>query len=345
MTEILAIIDINQTTPKPGQEWPSMVPATLLLVFGITGNVLALIILCSSTKTHKWRPFYRFVCGLAITDGGGVLLSYPIIMVRYGSKFKFTYPERLCDYMAFIFMFTILASALIVCAMSFDRFIAILYPHCYNTPTKNRKAVLTIVGIWIFSAFMSSLHLMVGQKSQNFFPGSWCFMDFSDDATSSRILAVLYSLTGILILATTAVLNTIVIIRVCYDSHQKKKNITKKKNIHIIIFLFLIVILFSSCISSLLVNIFGHAVGTISGNGQFELNSVRLSILNSIIDPWIYILFRKDTFDFFKRRAVTLGFISVSTSTSGTPFTKKENLTSDLTGSHAESSQEMVNPA
>ncbi|XP_062586167.1 prostaglandin E2 receptor EP4 subtype-like [Saccostrea cucullata] len=343
MTELSTIINYNQTTPKQEQEWPSMVPATLLLVFGISGNVLALVILCCSTKTHKWRPFYHFVCGLAITDGGGVLLSYPIIMVRYGSYFEFTYPQRLCDYMAFVFMFTILASALIVCAMSFDRFIAILYPHFYNCPTKNRRAVLTLAGIWIFSAFMSSLHLMVGQKSKNFFPGSWCFMDFSDAATSSRILAMLYSLTGILILTTTAVLNTVVIVRVCYDSQKKKKNITKKKNIHIIVFLFLIVVLFSSCISSLLINIFGHAVGTISGNGEFELNSVRLSILNSIIDPWIYILFRKDTFDFFKRRVGRLGFISVSSSTSGTQSSKNESPSSDPYVD--ETSKEMVNPA
>ncbi|XP_061169030.1 prostaglandin E2 receptor EP4 subtype-like [Saccostrea echinata] len=337
-------MDKNLTISTPGPEWPSAAPAALLLVFGVTGNVLALIILCCSSKSHKWRPFYRFVCGLAITDGGGILLSYPIIMVRYGTEFKFNYPQPLCDYMAFIFMFTIFGSALFVCAMSLDRFIAILYPHFYNSLTKNRRVVSTIVGVWIFAAFLSSLHLIVGLKSQSFFPGSWCFLDFVEDGTSNRILALFYSLTGIMILITIIVLNTSVVIKVCYDSRQKKNMcITKKKNTYIMVFLFLIVILFTSCISPLLITIFGHAIGTISGNGLLELNAIRLSISNSIIDPWIYIVFRKDTFEFFKRMTLTLGLISESSSTSDTPSSNKENPSSDQIDS--KSSKDLANPS
>ncbi|XP_062620668.1 prostaglandin E2 receptor EP4 subtype-like [Saccostrea cucullata] len=324
-----ALMDKNLTT-SPRPEWPSAAPAALLLVFGLTGNVLALTILCCSSKNHKWRPFYRFVCGLAITDGGGILLSYPIVMVRYGSEFKFDYPRPLCDYMAFIFMFTVLGSALFICAMSFDRFIAILYPHFYNSLTKNTRTVLMIVGIWIFTAFSSSLHLIVGLKSQSFFPGSWCFLDFVADAKLNRILAFFYSLTSILILATTIVLITTVIIKVCYDSRKKKNMcITKKKNTYILVFLVLVVILFTSCITPLLINIFGHAIGTISGNGRFELNAIRIAVLNSIIDPWIYIVFRKDTFAFFRRLALTLGLVSESSSTSDSPSSHKENHSRD----------------
>ncbi|XP_061169034.1 prostacyclin receptor-like isoform X2 [Saccostrea echinata] len=172
---------------------------------------------------------------------------------------------------------------------------------------------------------------------------SWCFLDFVEDASSNRILALFYSLTGIMILATTIVLNTTVIIKVCYDSRQKKNMcITKKNNTYIMVFLFLIVILFTSCISPLLINIFGHAIGAISGNGWFELNALRLSISNSIIDPWIYIVFRKETFDFFKRMALTLGLISESSLTSGTPSSNKENPSSDQLVS--KSSTDLANP-
>lgn len=240
----------NETTSVPN--WPSPAPASLLLVFGVVGNILALVILFCSAKSHKWRPFYRFVCGLAITDGGGVFLSYPLVMVRYASQFQYDYPQPMCDYMAFILMFTILASALIVCAMSLDRFLAILYPHFYNKPTKNRRAILMIAGIWIFSAVMSSLHLMAGHKSLSFFPGSWCFLDFVHSDT--KAFAFLYSVTGILVLGTTAALNITVIFNVCRNIQQKKKK-PKKKDIYIIAFLLLIVILFSSCITPLLVSI------------------------------------------------------------------------------------------
>lgn len=295
----------NETTSVPN--WPSPAPASLLLVFGVVGNILALVILFCSARSHKWRPFYRFVCGLAITDGGGVFLSYPLVMVRYASQFQYDYPQPMCDYMAFILMFTILASALIVCAMSLDRFLAILYPHFYNKPTKNRRAILMIAGIWIFSAVMSSLHLMAGHKSLSFFPGSWCFLDFVHSDT--KAFAFLYSVTGILVLGTTAALNITVIFNVCRNIQQKKKK-PKKKDIYIIAFLLLIVILFSSCITPLLINIFGHAIGTLSGNGQFELVALRISVTNSIVDPWIYIVFRKDTFDFFQRKVMNRIFAS-----------------------------------
>ena len=125
---------VSWTTSVP--DWPSPVPASLLLVFGVVGNILALIILCCSARSHKWRPFYCFVCGLAITDGGGVFLSYPFVLVRYASNFQYDFSQPLCDYMAFVLMFTIMASAMIVCGMSLDRFLAILYPHVYNTPRK-----------------------------------------------------------------------------------------------------------------------------------------------------------------------------------------------------------------
>ncbi|XP_048764532.1 prostaglandin E2 receptor EP4 subtype-like [Ostrea edulis] len=315
-------MESNLTTPPP--EWPSPAPASLLLVLGVVGNTLALTILCCSAKTHKWRPFYRFVCGLAITDGGGVFLSYPLAMVRYASNFQYDYPQAMCDYMAFILMFTILGSALIVCAMSLDRFLAILYPHVYNTPTKNRRAIIMILGIWIFSAFISSLHLMAGRRSLSFFPGSWCFLDFVQDTVVDRVLAFLYSLIGILILTTAATLNMTVIVNVCRNIRQKRKK-TKKKDVYIIGFLMLIVILFSTCITPLLINIFGHAVGTISGNGQFELFALRISVTNSIVDPWIYIVFRKSTVEFFQHKALKCGIVPRSLSSTEAQSPTKES--------------------
>ena len=58
------------------------------------------------------------------------------------------------------------------------------------------------------------------------------------------------------------------------------------------------------------INIFGHVVGAITGNGNFELLSLRLSVTNSIVDPWIYIVFRKDTIDFLQHKVVNQIFPS-----------------------------------
>lgn len=50
-------------------------------------------------------------------------------------------------------------------------------------------------------------------------------------------------------------------------------------------------------------------------NGSLELLVLRLAVTNSIIDPWIYILLRKETI---------VGLLRVKTAISGLCFTKKD---------------------
>lgn len=45
---------------------------------------------------------------------------------------------------------------------------------------------------------------------------------------------------------------------------------------------------------ALKVNILQHASGSITGEGTTELNLLRMGVTNSVVDPWIYILFRKE---------------------------------------------------
>lgn len=42
------------------------------------------------------------------------------------------------------------------------------------------------------------------------------------------------------------------------------------------------------------VNVFQHATFSVSGQGKTELTFLRMAVTNSVIDPWLYILFRKE---------------------------------------------------
>ncbi|XP_061183479.1 uncharacterized protein LOC133191758 [Saccostrea echinata] len=108
--------------------WESIVPPAIHFTLGILGNGIALTVIFLSTHQHKWRPFYRLVAALAFTDGGGILLVYPTVMIRYTSNFSYKFPDALCGYSSFIFSFTILCSAMLIFAMSLDRFMAIVFP-------------------------------------------------------------------------------------------------------------------------------------------------------------------------------------------------------------------------
>lgn len=110
-------VNLNQT-----KVWESAVPPALQFALGVVANLIALGLLVKSAKYHKWKPFYRLVGGLALTDGGAILLVYPIAIVRYATDFTYDFPKPLCDYSSFIYSLLFTSSAMIVCAMSFDRF-------------------------------------------------------------------------------------------------------------------------------------------------------------------------------------------------------------------------------
>lgn len=59
-----------------------------------------------------------------------------------------------------LFIFTLTSSAMIVCALSFDRFMAILYPFRYNMIGKKYRANIMLGLVWISCAFLASLPLM-----------------------------------------------------------------------------------------------------------------------------------------------------------------------------------------
>ncbi|XP_062586185.1 prostaglandin E2 receptor EP4 subtype-like [Saccostrea cucullata] len=273
-------------------------PVTLLFIFGVVGNAIALTVLCCSAKTHKWRPFYRFVCGLAISDGGGILASYPFAEYRYISKFNYTFPKPLCDYLGFVFMFTLMSSAMIVCCMSFDRFFATFYPFLYNSPQKELRTNITLGVVWCLSGILCSLHLYGFGSSKNVYPGSWCFLNFIElknnpKARENIIYSYIYAITGVIVVFLTIIINMLVVFFFVRNRIVQRKR-SRKRDLHVIVFLLTIVTVFTSCWAPLMVNILQHASGATDGEGKTELNLLRMGVTNSVVDPWIYILFRKE---------------------------------------------------
>ncbi|XP_062578505.1 prostaglandin E2 receptor EP4 subtype-like [Saccostrea cucullata] len=282
----------------------SAVPPAMQFAIGVIGNGIALLVLKLSAKTHKWRPFYRLVAALALTDGGGILLVYPTVMIRYAVR-SFQMPTALCDYSSFIYTFTLLASAMIICSMSIDRFLAIMYPIFYDTNTKYRRVNIMLGVTWISSAVVCSLHLFGLGDSHSFYPRSWCFIDFSkvqgnsSTAILNRANSFLYSFLGLIIIVTIVSLNSIVVITIFrrrfLQKRSKVQNNDSKRDVFNIVFLLTIVVVFATLWTPLICVIFAHAVFWMDGDCGTELLVLRLAVTNSIIDPWIYILLRKET--------------------------------------------------
>ena len=252
MTETTNITTV--TTPIS----ESIVPPILQFLFGAGGNILAIVLLCCTWKSHGWRPFYRLVMGLAVTDLCGIIFVYPAVIAKYSSGFTLQYPKALCSHISFMFSFAFLASAFIVGAFSFDRFLAILFPFAYST-NKEKRTNITLIVIWLVSAFISALPIIGVGSVHNFYPGSWCFINFASNESSDKALVYIYSCVGILILIATVVFNLAVIFAVCVrcckttDGNVHAHRI--KDDVYIVILLMGIVTVFSVCWVPLMVNI------------------------------------------------------------------------------------------
>ena len=187
----------NTTNTKPK---PQLEVAVIMFLFGAIGNLIAITFLCMSKKRHLWRPFYRLVGSLALTDLSGTICVFPVVMHSSASGYTFVFPSGLCEYMSFMWAFSFLASAMLVCCMSLDRFMAILLPFHYNTTKKNQRVNIMIITVWIASAIVTSLHIFGLGSAKKFFPGSWCFINFTSSDQLNRINTFIYSSVGLAVL-------------------------------------------------------------------------------------------------------------------------------------------------
>ena len=250
---------VNLTQLEFREEKPnlSIAPPIVILILNTVGNSLALILLHRLSGEHKWRIFYRFVLALTINDLLGIILTVPVGIARYASNFTYTLPPSLCDFVAFVQMFTILNSAFIVFSMSLDRFLAILFPVKYSFSAKERRAHTLLILGGIVSLLVSSALHMVGRHARRFYPGSWCFVDFSSESWADRGISLVYALTGLIILFLVTVLNIAVIVtifrQIFSKGNSRKRNTSSKKSTQTIFLLFSVVILFAICSVPLLV--------------------------------------------------------------------------------------------
>ncbi|XP_062614548.1 prostaglandin E2 receptor EP4 subtype-like [Saccostrea cucullata] len=230
----------------------SIVPPILQGSFGIFGNLLALILLFCYSKSHKWGAFYKYVFALAITDLCGLLFHYPVAVTRYASNFEFDFPEKFCYFDVFLFSFSFLSSAMIVCAMSCDRLFAVRYPITYRRGNHKTKRVL--LAVWIFSAIIASFPLLGFGSAKMYYPGTWCFINFASQRCLDRINTYVYSSLCLLILLITVIANTAVIYSICkYDkqdciiSNDFERRRRKNDETYIVTLMLSIVIVFSVC--------------------------------------------------------------------------------------------------
>ncbi|XP_022622159.1 prostaglandin E2 receptor EP4 subtype-like [Seriola dumerili] len=303
------------TTAATGRFQPLTIPA-IMFIFGVVGNVIAIVVLRISRKEQKETTFYTLVCGLAVTDLLGTLLASPVTIATY---MKGSWPggEPLCQYSGFILLFFFLVQLSIVFAMSVERYLAINHAYFYNEYVNQRLAALTLLAIYISNIVFCALpSLGLGQvKLQN--PGTWCFIDWQDNHTSVAAFNLMYAGVNSVIVLATVICNVMVcgalilmhkrfIRRTSLGTDQRRiAELRRRRNfgrlagaeIQMVILLIATSAVVLICSIPLVLRIFVNQLYRNQTEEPFGLNkdllAIRMASVNPILDPWIYILLRK----------------------------------------------------
>ncbi|EHB05568.1 Prostaglandin E2 receptor EP4 subtype [Heterocephalus glaber] len=180
---------------------PATIPA-VMFIFGVVGNLVAIVVLCKSRKEQKETTFYTLVCGLAVTDLLGTLLVSPVTIATY-MKGQWPGGQALCDYSTFILLFFGLSGLSIICAMSIERYLAINHAYFYSRYVDKRLAGLTLFAVYASNVLFCALPNMGLGRSRRQYPDTWCFIDWTTNVTAYAAFSYMYAgFSSFLILAT-----------------------------------------------------------------------------------------------------------------------------------------------
>ncbi|KAM9841868.1 prostaglandin E receptor 4 (subtype EP4) b [Aulostomus maculatus] len=303
------------TTATLGTFLPPTIPV-IMFIFGVVGNVVAIVVLRISRKEQKETTFYTLVCGLAVTDLLGTLLASPVTIATY---VKGSWPggDSLCQYSGFILLFFFLVQLSIVFAMSVERYLAINHAYFYNEYVNQKLAALALFAIYMTNIVFCALPSMgLGQvKHQK--PGSWCFIDWQNNQTRVAAFNLMYAVVNSFIVLATVICNVMVcsalilmhkrfIRRTSLGTDQRRIAELRRRRsfgrlagaeIQMVILLIATSAVVLICSIPLVLRIFENQLSKDHTEETFGLNkdllAIRMASVNPILDPWVYILLRK----------------------------------------------------
>ncbi|XP_044053780.1 prostaglandin E receptor 4 (subtype EP4) a [Siniperca chuatsi] len=297
----------------------TMVPTipSIMFIFGVVGNVIAIVVLCKSRKEQKETTFYTLVCGLAVTDLLGTLLASPVTIATY-VKGSWPGEDPLCQYFGFTMLFFSLSGLSIICAMSVERYIAINHAYFYNDNVNQKLAGLTLLAIYISNALFCALPIIGFGQVKKQYPQTWCFLEWRSNKTSDAVYSYMYAGFSSLLILATVICNVLVcaaLIRMHrrfvrrmslgtdvgrnVDPRRRGRSFGRLAGAEIQMVILLIgtsvVVLICSIplVAQVFLNQLYKTPVELRLDKNPDLRAIRFASFNPILDPWIYILLRK----------------------------------------------------
>ncbi|KAM9732784.1 olfactory receptor 6N1-like [Menidia menidia] len=123
----------------------------VLLVYGaiVTANLLLVVVICVNRSLHE--PMYMFLCSLFVNELYGSTGLFPFLLVQILSDLH-TVSAPLCFLQVFCLYSYATVEFCSLALMSYDRYVAICRPLAYSSCVTPGRAVVLIVGLWLYSS-------------------------------------------------------------------------------------------------------------------------------------------------------------------------------------------------
>ncbi|GFN98502.1 prostaglandin e2 receptor ep4 subtype [Plakobranchus ocellatus] len=270
-------IDRNSTTSADNVSKNVMVPS-LMFLFGVFGNILALIILTvKPSKDSKSTAFYHLVKALVCMDLFGIVATSPVTIIVYlNDGIMKTGGTALCHYFSFLLMLAGNATVFTVLVMAGERFMVSKYPFQYSRFVRPMVVNLTVGLVWGYSTLIALLPVLGVGQNKSHWPYTWCFFDYRSTDIGGQILSYFYAISGLLAILITIALN-LTVIRHLWSMRKNRLRATFRSSsksfpgqegnsggsgpdseLRMVVFLMAIIIVFTVCYAPLMIALMEH---------------------------------------------------------------------------------------
>uniref|UniRef100_A0A8C9L207 Thromboxane A2 receptor n=1 Tax=Pavo cristatus TaxID=9049 RepID=A0A8C9L207_PAVCR len=283
--------------------------STAFGLIGLCSNLFALYVLLSSSRQLSSRSrssFLVFLCGLVVTDFMGLLVTAAVIIPYHFTKFNWAQVDpgcHLCNFLGFSMVFFGQCPLLLGATMAGERFVGINRPFSRSTSVSKRRAWAIVATVWGFSCALGLLPVLGLGRYTLQYPGSWCFLTLLPDA-GNVVFCLLFALLGVCSVLLSFVFNTVSVVTLCRVYHDRESVQRRRDSeVEMMVQLVGIMVIATICWMPLLVFIIqttlqqlrtGDPLHMLPGQTQqLLLIYIRMVTWNQILDPWVYILFRR----------------------------------------------------
>lgn len=294
----------------------SPIISAIMFGAGIFGNVAALVILeirrrrqCKNDGNRRRTLFHILITALVVTDLAGTCLVSPLVQFSYAQNTTLVGmspdTDLACQYFGLTMTFFSLATMSLLFTMAIERCLAIGYPYLYSRHVTRKCAYITIPAVFLLSALFCLLPSAGFGKYVQYCPGTWCFIDMNPEGKEDRVYANLYATVMLVLVLAIVACNLFVVSQLFKMYQRRRRNGSVMVNVrpknerraasmaeeveHLILLVFMTII-FIICTLPLVIRVYLNSIGNRGESHDADLIALRFISVNSIIDPWVFIL-------------------------------------------------------